>query len=82
MAIDCRKPPTRPGLMLTIRPEPRAIMSAARSTLVIDSSRQIGVFRRFWSSAWRGQVVPGERLLDHHQLELVERHQAVRVSRV
>ena len=46
-------PPTRPGLMLTMRPLPSAIMSSARSTPVIDSSRQIGVDIRRWSAAWR-----------------------------
>src|SRR6185437_2485861 len=51
MAFAVLKPPTRPGLMLTMRPLPNAIISAARSRSVIDSSRQIGVRMRRWSAA-------------------------------
>ena len=41
MASDGPKPPTRPGLMLMMRPAPSVTMSCARSSEVVDSSRQI-----------------------------------------
>ena len=47
-------------------------MSSAFSTLVIDSSRQIGVLSARWSSAWRMMSSNGQRLLDHDQVEFVE----------
>src|SRR5678810_1041250 len=70
MAMDGPYPPTRPGLMLMIRPLPNVCMSIARSSDVIDSSRQTGV---------SNDVIPGERLLDHHQVERVELREAIDV---
>ena len=72
--IDSACPPTRPGLMLMMRqapsvdaPRPRPAASA------IDSSRQIGVRSRALQRRVIAHVVVVERLLDHHQVEPVER---------
>ena len=66
--------------MLMIRPLPSAIMSSARSTLVIDSSRQIGVLQHALQLGVAHEIVVRERLLDHDQPERVELREAVGVG--
>jgi hypothetical protein len=54
-------------------------MSMARSSDVMDSSRHTGVFEPALQLGMPNEVVPRQRLLDHHQIQRVERGQAIDV---
>ena len=78
-AIDSAWPPSRPGLMLTMRQAPerdrRGGVGAGVDRLVeADRRAQRALQRRVID-----QVVLGERLLDHQQVEGVERGERGRV---
>ena len=66
--------------MLMIRHAASAIASSAARTEWIDSSRQIGVAIRRCSVRVIADVVVLERLLDHHQVEAVERGEVVGIG--
>ena len=71
-SFDTANPPTRPGLMLMIRPAPSVIMSSARSTL---SDRLVETERRRQATLQLGmpqEIVAAQRLLDHDEIERVE----------
>ena len=66
--------------MLMIFPDPSAIMSSARSTSVIDSSRQMRRLQALLQLGVPHEIVAAERLLDHDQVERVELREVIGIG--
>ena len=67
--------------MLMMRQLPRSSALRASSTEWMLSSRQIGVAQLRLQAGVVDDVVVGQRLLDHHQVQVVERAQGGDVRR-
>ena len=78
-AIDSANPPIRPGLMLTMRHAPAAMASRATRGESIELIETDGRLQPALELRVVANIVVIERLLDHHQVERVERCQVADV---